>query len=1593
MADYYQVKNQNIFNPPANTSLGNATNQFNNVYIENDLVLGNVIVTPTTIITPKVSSITYPGDDTAADPAGGQTITLTGSGFAVGATVLINNVEVSVVSVVSSTSITFTSPANSTGSYVLYVINTDGGTAIAIPGIQYSGTPTWTTAAGSLGNVYETVGFNQSVTATGDAPITYSVYSGTLPPGATFNSNGTITGTSEVLSSPTTYTFTVRATDAELQDTNRTFSLTINPDVVTWASPANGTTYTSAINSAISNVTLSATSAVGSGITYTANALPTGLSLSGNTISGTPTVEANSSSLLTATANTTSESSNITINWVINVANDMYFEYNTLLIPGASSTFVDDASTNNFAVTIAGDTKPNSLNPYTPGYYSNQFNTQGQYLTFGTSSTLALGAGSFTVELWVNLTSYNASTSTLIDWRTAGDAGTNVPSWSIGASGILDIYLNILSGPAVSSSSAIPLNTWTHIACVRNGTALTLYFNGVSVGTGSSSINCSIETFRVNDTQGSYYTNGYISNLRIVKGTAVYTGAFTPSTAPLTAISNTVLLTCQSNRFIDNSTNNFTVTVGGATQIKSFQPFTSNSSYSTYGSGYFDGTGDYLNPGTSTSFAFGTGDFTVECWIYATAASDSPIYEGRSDGDTSNGFTITAYSSSVIRVFSGSALISSSTAYLNSWTHVAVCRVSGTTTLYINGVSAGTTSSLGNITSTSSLIGAGRYVGGATISNYFTGYISNFRVVKGTAVYTTAFTPPTSPLTAISGTSLLTLQNNQSVNNNVFLDNSTNNFLITRNGNPTQGTYSPYGGNWSNYFDGTGDYLSVPNDTAFNFGNANFTFEMWLFPLSTGNYWIAGKGDASSASGSSFSFYNGSTWDFYYGSSAVAITKPTLTLNAWQHIAVVRNSTTITIYKDGVSVSSGNIGTSSVNTTSNAITIGSYGGGGFPGYISNFRILKGTAVYTSNFTPPTTPLTPIANTSLLTCQSNRLIDYSINNFAITKNGDVTVQRFNPFNPSSLTPTSYSGYFGTANGNGLYLSDTTNGIALSGNYTIEMWLYPTGASSSGYSVITTANGSAGIFQYYYNSAGKIGYYTVSAGAVLTSNAALTFNTWQHVALVRSSNVVKVYVNGVEQTWASAITDSTTVYANYISGIGTTYNIYGYASNFRVTTTAVYTTTFTPPTSPLTAITGTQLLTLQSSTFIDNSTNNYTIYAVGSPIPSIQNPFGFTSATTEGYTVSTIGGSGYFDGSGDYLTVPSNTTLALGSNNFTIEMWVYLTSSNGDFTLFQKPSSYELKVDTSRWVFQVNGSSNVFVTNGTLANNTWTHVALVRNSTATTLYLNGISYTSGTSVNATANSNALVFGSGTSAFGGYITDFRIVNGTALYTSNFVPSSSPLTAIQNTVLLSNMTGAGIYDATTMNDIETVADTKLSTAITKFGGSSVYFDGTGDYLSMAATPVNRINTTGDFTIEFWAYFNTVASDQRLIAWDNNSNNFVIAIYTSSSGVLSYYLSSSGTTWNIAQQVSMGSISATTWTHVALVRNGSTFTPYINGVAGTTTTSSATLTTSTLPFVIGAVGNGSSPYNGYIDDFRITKGYARYTSNFTPPTSAFPIF
>jgi hypothetical protein len=230
MANYHQVKNAAILTPTESTDLGSDANRYSNVFMSGNILMSNgVTVTSSNAITPRITSITYPGSATAVIPAGGETISITGSGFSNQGslpTILIGSTPVASVTYNSSTSMSFVTPLKSAGTYVLYVINADGGTATYVPGISVSGTPAWTTASGSLGSVGSAASASFTVSATSDSTITYSVTTGSLPTGLTLNSStGAITGTMPSFASATTYNFTITAIDAENQATARAFSI------------------------------------------------------------------------------------------------------------------------------------------------------------------------------------------------------------------------------------------------------------------------------------------------------------------------------------------------------------------------------------------------------------------------------------------------------------------------------------------------------------------------------------------------------------------------------------------------------------------------------------------------------------------------------------------------------------------------------------------------------------------------------------------------------------------------------------------------------------------------------------------------------------------------------------------------------------------------------------------------------------------------------------------------------------------------------------------------------------------------------------------------------------------------------------------------------------------------------------------------------------------------------------------------------------------------------------------------------------------------------------------------------------------------
>jgi hypothetical protein len=1460
-------------------------------------------------------------DDTAVSTSGGY-IKITGTNFASGCEVIIGTTNATAVALVSSTVLNVQVPALSAGTYVVYVVNIDGSVAIRVNGLTFSGTPTWVTGS-TLTSGAVNVAISIQLSATGDAPLTYSLASGSsLPSGLTLTSGGLLSGTITGITVETIYNFTIDAIDAQLQESPRSFSITIS-------------------------------------------------------------------------------------------VSDQYFPYVSSLLSATALTlpFNNDASTNNFLVTVVGDTRPNNFGPYTPGYYSNFFDGTGDYLTVPNNINLTIGSGDFTIECWVYI---SGAQTTTFGYSVAG------PSTNQGSSG-WGIVVNrstdnrgfgfVVQNAFVSNDSTfLPANQWQHLAVTRSGSGsnnLKLFKNGViSSQTTYTTTDTYVATpvFIGADGLGGQGFPGYISNFRFVSGTAVYTSAFTPPTQPLTAIANTSLLTCQSNRFIDNSTNTFTITRNGDTLVSGFDPFVPDTNYSTYGSTYFDGTGDYLSLASSSAFNFGAANFTVEAWYYFTAlpgsGTNDTLYTFGSFnpylylwGDGTIVLRSAQSSGDIINVAHGFTV--------NQWYHIAVVKTGTSFVLYRNGSVLGSGTSSAIVSENKSL-----EIGGQSTFG-FTGYMSDFRTVNGTAVYTSAFTPPTAPLTAVSGTSLLTLQTNQPNNNNMFLDSSTNNFLVTRNGNTTQGSFSPYGPLWSNFFDGNGDYLSLASSSAFNMGVSNFTVEAWYYFTE-----LPGAGTNDNL----YTFGSFNPYLYLWGDGTIVLRSAQssgdiinvshgFTVGQWYHLALVKTGTSFVLYRNGSVLGSGT--SAAIVSQNKSLEIGGQSTFGFTGYMSNFRTVNGTAVYTSAFTPSTSPLTAIANTSLLTCTDNRLIDDSPNNFTITRNGDVSVQRFSPFSPQTVT-TFYSANF-TVKSQFLSIPATSSLITFASAFTFEAWIYPTDTSIIYWGLWDSRQAGASAQAMVFNidplaspvaGQGRMMYYN---GSYHYGTSTVNYNTWTHVAWVRSGTTMTFYVNGVAGGTATVsgtqtgTATSNPVYIGSKDSGSASYGLVGYISNFRIVNgTAVYTSNFTPSTQPLTAIANTSLLTCQSATFIDNSTNNFTITAGGVVAPSTVSPFTPTATTGVAYSPSVYGGSMYFDGTGDWLV--TTTSPATLSGSFTIEAWVYITSLAASRSLVcvgddNTSTGALFFVNTSgRLAIFGNGGNILVGTSRTVAVNTWNHIAFVRSSGTITAYLNGVA-DSTTASNSTAFTGANRIGgelfagnAGGTIMLGYISNYRLVNGTAVYTSNFAPPVSPLTAIQNNVLLLNGTSAGVYDMSMMNNYETVGNTSLVTNIEKYGNSSLYFDGSGDWINIILTTNNLFAFgSGNFTIEFWFYGISVAGGVLLDCRPLSTNGAYPAIYLST-GQLRYYVSS-------ADRITGGSLSTSTWYHIAVSRSVTSTRMFLDGTQiGSTYTDSNTYLTANVP-LIGASGftrDGQGIINGYIDDFRVTKGVARYTATFTPPSSPF---
>ena len=386
------------------------------------------------------------------------------------------------------------------------------------------------------------------------------------------------------------------------------------------------------------------------------------------------------------------------------------------------------------------------------------------------------------------------------------------------------------------------------------------------------------------------------------------------------------------------------------------------------GSFYFDGTDNKLTIPDNSDFSFGSGDYTIEMWVYPTRISgtqENLITRGTS-GYSGFIMSVTNFLDST----SGSAWDANITydnpLVANKWQHIAVCRYGDTWTVYINGVANGSDTASGSVSASGTLT-----IGERSGQTDFQGYINDIRLYKGVAKYTSNFIPasinpdilPDTP-SGVSGGSKLAIVPDTS----------------------TEGAVA---------FDGNSDYLAVtgPGTLA---ASSNWCIECTFYCTgnSSGTYRIMSANE--SAQGSEYFHMRIRNGQYqFYTSNANSLTG-TASFFKWTHIAMTKSGTTVRAYVDGVQLWS----TTDNNTDSitNLITGWGYGSEYFPGFISNARFVNGSSVYTSEFNPPVVPLTNITNTAYLFCQSNTSATaYAVSPGSITANGTAAASKFTPFN--------------------------------------------------------------------------------------------------------------------------------------------------------------------------------------------------------------------------------------------------------------------------------------------------------------------------------------------------------------------------------------------------------------------------------------------------------------------------------------------------------------------------------------------------------------------------------------------------------------------
>jgi hypothetical protein len=1289
------------------------------------------------------------------------------------------------------------------------------------------------------------------------------------------------------------------------------------------------------------------------------------------------------------------------------------------------STTFTDSSFNNQTVSVVGNASISTTQKMF-GTASGYFDGTGDYLTV--PYNLFNFQTDFTIDFWIRPSSINACG--LLTFRNGGNYTTPFVI-SLSNNGNISVLVSSTStwGVNVTSSIAILTGVWNHIVIQRTSNDFEIYINGFldTRTTATPSVNAPTLDLKIgyDPGQATYAYHGYMDDLRMVDGVSSLNRNFT---TPTTAYSDngyktTLLLHFEGS---DGSTN---IIDECGHSVGAFGNAALSTAQSKFGSSsaYFDGTGDYFVVAITPDIRLGNNfDHTIEMWVYPTVNSGTykSLFHVTGGGLFFRNNTFLWYESAGARCTSASVS-------LNEWHHVAVIRVGTTIDLYVDGVK-----SASSYTSVLYYNPANIYIGcNSSGTEPFTGYIDEVRYVRGQAYYTGNFAPPSSPLSIDSSgdafypDTVLLLHMEGANDSTTFTDVKGNS--ITAFGDARLKTSHSKFGSSSAYFDGTGDYIRVPYSSAFDLSSKDFSIEAWIYPLSvSGTQCIVAKDGSGS-----FDWciaMTSSTLICYTNNSAsnLTVSVPPFQTNTWYHVALVRTNGYNMFYVNGVMYGWNTI--SITNAATSYFTIGCSGWHSpvnhFTGYIDELRITRNVYQHLTYLNPSSEKTLYgqyWANTVLMipfygSHGSTTFLDWK--GKSITPFGNTSI---------SSTQSKYGGTSGYFDGTGDYLriEDHVDLNFGSGDFTIEFYVYFNSLAGSYIGLIQKRwnYNSQNSYVIYYDSTNKLTFQYSFNGTSYSefqnlNDSALQTGVWYHLAFVRNGAYFDTYINGFKQSTTRVLGSNTLNNSTQPLIIGNLWQagtliggLNGYIDHLKITKgVALYTESFSSasydvPTEPFpTDSTDTNwanvvlLLPFDEMSYFKDITNLHNFASLGNvEINNVQSKFGGRSAR--------------FKGTG-YLTTPHREDINF-SGDFTIEGWIRPESVTGIQIILRKPDdtvtypypAYEIRLNGTNIEFtayKVNSVGNEIFLNqsfGTVALNTWSHFAIVRFGNTWKGFLDGVAGWTGTNsfshYTTDQNTLPLVIGgdSVNRLYGlyGYLDDLRITRNVARYSDTFTPPASAHYEYGDGDSLGAIYPGIHIRFNAYNGLTTFFDEKghaltvngsatLSTTQSKWGGISGYFNGSS-YLSTPYDSALNVGT-GDFTIEAWVY----------VTADTLQN----AIYANGATTEGLYFSLTASTRTLRLDVnaynvtSTSSVDLNTWTHIAVSKVGNTIYFFKNGVLDATSGSTADTGNTSGEIRIGR-GRGSSThyFTGYIDDFRFTKGIARYTATFTAPNKPYPAF